>query len=126
MQQVDEGEYKAELEAIDREIESIVSEIKKTNKAHSDNTYTESDIIGAVMLEAAQGRHTKAAIKKAFANNAYDISDMVAGKMANVFESVMELPTTYFEAKPQRAVMVDEILSLIHIFFFQHFIHSLF
>ena len=113
LQQVDEGEYKAELEAIDREIESIVSEIKKTNKAHSDNTYTESDIIGAVMLEAAQGRHTKAAIKKAFANNDYDISDMVAGKMANVFESVMELPTTYFEAKPQRAVMVDEIRAAI-------------
>lgn len=113
LKQVDEGEYKAELEAIDREIESIVSEIKKTNKAHSDNTYTESDIIGAVMLEAAQGRHTKAAIKKAFANNDYDISDMVAGKMANVFESVMELPTTYFEAKPQRAVMVDEIRAAI-------------
>lgn len=113
LQQVDEGEYKAELEAIDREIESIVSEIKKTNKAHRDNTYTESDIIGAVMLEAAQGRHTKAAIKKAFANNDYDISDMVAGKMANVFESVMELPTTYFEAKPQRAVMVDEIRAAI-------------
>lgn len=113
LQQVDEGEYKAELEAIDREIESIVSEIKKTNKAHSDNTYTESDIIGAVMLEAAQGIHTKAAIKKAFANNDYDISDMVAGKMANVFESVMELPTTYFEAKPQRAVMVDEIRAAI-------------
>ena len=65
------------------------------------------------MLEAAQGRHTKAAIKKAFANNDYDISDMVAGKMANVFESVMELPTTYFEAKPQRAVMVDEIRAAI-------------
>lgn len=113
LQQVDEGEYKAELEAIDREIESIVSEIKKTNKAHSDNTYTESDIIGAVMLEAAQGRHTKAAIKKAFANNDYDISDMVAGKILNVFESVMELPTTYFEAKPQRAVMVDEIRAAI-------------
>lgn len=113
LKQVDEGEYKAELEAIDREIESIVSEIKKTNKAHSDNTYTESDIIGAVMLEAAQGRHTKAAIKKAFANNDYDISDMVAGKILNVFESVMELPTTYFEAKPQRAVMVDEIRAAI-------------
>lgn len=113
LKQVDEGEYKAELEAIDREIESIVSEIKKTNKAHSDNTYIESDIIGAVMLEAAQGRHTKAAIKKAFANNDYDISDMVAGKILNVFESVMELPTTYFEAKPQRAVMVDEIRAAI-------------
>lgn len=113
LKQLDEGEYKAELEAIDREIESIVSEIKKTNKAHSDNTYTESDIIGAVMLEAAQGRYTKAAIKKAFANNDYDISDMVAGKILNVFESVMELPTTYFEAKPQRAVMVDEIRAAI-------------
>lgn len=113
LKQLDEGEYKAELEAIDREIESIVSEIKKTNKAHSDNTYTESDIIGAVMLEAAQGRYTKVAIKKAFANNDYDISDMVAGKILNVFESVMELPTTYFEAKPQRAVMVDEIRAAI-------------
>lgn len=113
LKQLDEGEYKAELEAIDREIESIVSEIKKTNKAHSDNTYTESDIIGAVMLEAAQGRYTKAAIKKAFANNDYDISDMVAGKILNVFESVMELPTTYFEAKPQRVVMVDEIRAAI-------------
>ena len=113
LKQVDEGEYKAELEAIDREIESIVSEIKKTNKAHSDNTYTESDIIGAVMLEAAQGRYTKVAIKKAFANNDYDISDMVAGKILNVFESVMELPTTYFEAKPQRVVMVDEIRAAI-------------
>lgn len=38
LQQVDEGEYKAELEAIDREIESIVSEIKK-NKQSTQRQY---------------------------------------------------------------------------------------
>ena len=43
---VNPNEYEAKLQAIDDQIGSIITKIKQGNKAHSDNSFVESDIIG--------------------------------------------------------------------------------
>ena len=48
---MDEGaEYEAKLQAIDDQIGSIITKIKQGNKAHSDNSFVESDIIGSILM----------------------------------------------------------------------------
>ena len=42
-----EGEaYDAQVQAVDQQITYIMAKVKEGNKAHSDNPFTETDIIG--------------------------------------------------------------------------------
>jgi hypothetical protein len=105
--------YKARVEAVDQQISSIIQKVKATNKAHSDNSFIESDIIGGVLMEAAKGKHTVDAIMRAFAQEDYKISSQTAQDIKTVYQTAAELPTEYFEAKPQRAVGFDEVLAAV-------------
>ena len=63
---MDEGaEYEAKLQAIDDQIGSIITKIKQGNKAHSDNSFVESDIIGSILMETSKGKRTVDAIMRA-------------------------------------------------------------
>lgn len=111
---MDEGaEYEAKLQAIDDQIGSIITKIKQGNKAHSDNSFVESDIIGSILMETSKGKRTVDAIMRAFSKEGYKISSQTAQGIQAVYQAAAEMPTGYFEAKPQRAVGFDEVLAAV-------------
>ena len=111
---MDEGaEYEAKLQAIDDQIGSIITKIKQGNKAHSDNSFVESDIIGSILMETSKGKRTVDAIMRAFSKEDYKISSQTAQDIQAVYKAAAEMPTGYFEAKPQRAVGFDEVLAAV-------------
>ena len=108
LQQIPEEEYKALLEQADGQIEEVISRIRQETAAHSDSGYGEREILGEILLRAAQGKQTAAAIGKAFAKEGYTIGKDTAQMILNLYKNVAAIPTGYFEAKPQRAVGFDE------------------
>jgi hypothetical protein len=111
---MDEGaEYEAKLQAIDDQIGSIITKIKQGNKAHSDNSFVESDIIGSILMETSKGKRTVDAIMRAFSKEGYKISSQTAQDIQAVYQAAAEMPAGYFEAKPQRAVGFDEVLAAV-------------
>ena len=110
---VDTEQYKADVDAVEKRIEQATRAVMRENKAHSDNQFDEMQIIDDVMMQAAQGKQTEAAIRRAFSQEGYSISESTAREIREVFRAAAELPTGYFEAKPQRAVRFDEAKAVI-------------
>lgn len=111
---MDEGaEYEAKLQAIDDQIGSIITKIKQGNKAHSDNSFVESDIIGSILMETSKGKRTVDAIMRAFSKEGYKISSQTAQDIQAVYQAAAKMTTGYFEAKPRRAVGFDEVLAAV-------------
>lgn len=93
LRQMPEAEYKKLLEDADGQIEQV--------------------ILGGILMQAAQGKRTAAAIGKAFAKEDYIISKDAAQRILKLYKDVAKIPTGYFEAKPQRAVGFDEVRAAI-------------
>ena len=113
LQQMPEAEYKKLLEDADSQIEQVTRMLRKETTPHSDNSFEEQEILGEILLRAAQGKHTAAAIGKAFAKEDYIISKDAAQRILKLYKDVAKIPTGYFEAKPQRAVGFDEVRAAI-------------
>ena len=113
LQQMPEGAYRALLEKADHQIESVISKLRGETEAHADNSFEEREILGDILLRAAQGSQTTAAIGKAFAKEGYSISKDTAALIRKLYKDVAAIPTGYFEAKPQRAVGFDEVKAAI-------------
>ena len=107
------AEYEAKLQAIDDQIGSIITKVKHGNSAHSDNPFMESDIISGILMDAANGKKTVDAIVKAFSKAGYKIGNQTALDIQSVYKTAAEMPTGYFEAKPQREVGFDEVLAAV-------------
>lgn len=113
LQQMPEEEYKALLEQADGQIEEVISRIRQETAAHSDSGYGEREILGDILLRAAQGKQTMAAVSKAFSKEGYTISRETAKQIVALYKTIADIPTGYFEAKPQRAVEFDEVRAAI-------------
>ena len=113
LQNLSQEEYDALLQDVANGIEEVIEEVRSTNKAHSDNRFEEADIIGSVMIDAARGKHTAAAVTNTFHKEGYTISRELAEKIVGLYDQAASVPTGYFEAKPQRAVPLDEILAAV-------------
>lgn len=109
LQQMPEEEYKALLEKADGQIEKVVDKLRSETEAHTDNSFEEREILGDILLRAAQGSQTAAAIGKVFAKESYIIGKDTAQMIRQLYKDVAAIPTGYFEAKPQRAVGFDEV-----------------
>ena len=105
--------YDAAVEKVEKQIEQATRKVMRENKPHSDNQFDETQIIGEVMMEAAKGAKTESAIRKVFLREGYSVSKETIGIMQAVFRSAAQLPTEYFEAKPQRAIRFDEAAAVV-------------
>ena len=110
---VESEDYKAQMQAVDTEIKSVIQKVRKGNKPHSENTFEEEDIIGTILMDAAKGKKTVDAIVKSFAREDYKISTQTAKDIQALYKAAASLPTEYFEAKPQRAVGFNEVLAAV-------------
>lgn len=110
MQKMSDEEYLEKLEGLDGTIAEIIQKVKDGNEAHSDNPFTEENIIGTVLLEAAwkKGEPTAQSVKKHFASEGYKITDKLAKEIMGLYGEAATIPTGYFEAKPKRAVGMEE------------------
>lgn len=113
LQQMPEEEYKALLEKADDQISDILDKLRRETTPHADNSFEEREILGGILMQAAQGKRTAAAIGKAFAKEGYTIGKDTAQMILNLYKNVAAIPTGYFEAKPQRAVGFDEVRAAI-------------
>lgn len=105
--------YDAAVEQVEKQIEQATRKVMRENKPHSDNQFDETQIIGDVMMEAAKGAKTEAAIRKVFQREGYSVSKETIGAMQAMFRAAAQLPTEYFEAKPQRAIRFDEAAAVV-------------
>ena len=108
-----EEQRKERFAKLDDEIMQIISEVKRTTKAHSDSSYQESDIVGGILMQTATEQKTEKGVKRAFAKEGYAISDVLAKRIADMYREAAKIPTGYFEAKPQRVVDFDEALAVL-------------
>ena len=113
LQQMPEEEYKALLKKADHQIEVVIDKLRSETEAHTDNSFEEREILGDILLRAAQGSQTAAAIGKAFAKEGYIIGKDTAQMIRQLYKDVAAIPTGYFEAKPQRAVGFDEVKAAV-------------
>lgn len=63
------------------------------------------EIAGLLMENAGQDAMR---IQQAFSRQGYDIDGGLATEIAGMYRQAAEMPTGYFEAKPQRVVTFDE------------------
>lgn len=113
LQQMPEEEYKALLKKADHQIEVVIDKLRSETEAHADNSFEEREILGDILLRAAQGSQTAAAIGKAFAKEGYIIGKDTAQMIRQLYKDVAAIPTGYFEAKPQRAVGFDDVKAAV-------------
>lgn len=105
---VSEEKLKRLSDAVNDELDEVVTEIVGTGG------YQEREIAGEVLMMAAQGSKTVAAIRNTFARESeYKISEATAKKIQQLYKDAAALPTEYFESKPQRAVGFDEVLAAV-------------
>ena len=113
LKQMPAEEYKALLEKADGQIETILSRLRNETEPHTSNSFEEREILGDILLRAAQGSQTTAAIGKAFAKEGYIIGKDTAQMIRQLYKDVAAIPTGYFEAKPQRAVGFGEVKAAV-------------
>ena len=113
LQQMPEEEYNKLLEEADSEIAEVVKRIRSETAAHAASSFEEQEILGSILMQAAQGKRTAAAIGKVFAKEGYIIGKDTAQQILKLYKDVAKIPTGYFEAKPQRAVGFDEVRAAI-------------
>lgn len=100
LQNMPEEEYNRLLQELDKRIEGIVADVQKTA-----GSYDMDEIAGLLMENAGQDAMR---IQQAFSRQGYDIDGGLATEIAGMYRQAAEMPTGYFEAKPQRVVTFDE------------------
>ena len=101
--------YDSIMSDIDEKLNAVEKDIMRTTKHHTDDFYEETQIIGGIIVESASGERTVKAVQMAFAKEDYKISEVQAKKILDLYEQVAQVPTGYFEAKPERVVDFSEI-----------------
>lgn len=104
----DKETHRETLDSITNELEGVVNDILRSTKHHTDNTFEEKNLIGGIIVKAAQASHGTSDIKQTFADEGYTVSDTQAQAVAKLYDRAAQVPTGYFEAKPQRVVGLDE------------------
>ena len=105
LQNMPEEEYNRMLQELDKRIEGIVADVQKTSGNY------DMDEIAGLLMENAGKDATR--IQQAFSRQGYDIGGGLATEIAGMYRQAAEMPTGYFEAKPQRVVPFGEAVAII-------------
>lgn len=94
-------------------LDRVTDDLLRTTKHQFDNTFEEEQNLSRIIAEAAKGKKTAAAVKAAFRKEGYAISDGHAKSILALIDRAANIPTGYYEAKPQRVVGFDEALAVV-------------
>lgn len=90
------------LSNTDYSISAITSSIAKANNM-------EDEIVFDKILRAVDGNSTAETIGKALADSGLTVDKSTVEKIAALAQEALKVPTKYFEAKPQRALGLEDI-----------------
>lgn len=110
---VSEEEHAKALRDLGIYLDRVTDDLLRTTKHQFDNTFEEEQNLSRIIAEAAKGKKTAAAVKAAFRNEGYAISDGHARSILALIDRAANIPTGYYEAKPQRVVGFDEALAVV-------------
>lgn len=106
---MDQDEYKDMEGEYIEQIGKIAHRIMRTG----DNSFIQADNAADAILDAVRTRKTAAGIEKALKSYGMNVYEGVGNDILNLMHKISEMPTEYFEAKPQRAVGLDEIAMVV-------------
>lgn len=110
---VSEEEHEKALRDLGIYLDRVVNDLMLTTMHKYDNSFEEEQNLSGIIAEAAKGKKTVAAVKAAFRKEGYAISDGHAKSILALIDRAANIPTGYYEAKPQRVVGFDEALAVI-------------
>lgn len=110
---VSEEEHAKALRDLGIYLDRVTDDLLRTTKHQFDNTFEEEQNLSGIIAEAAKGKKTTAAVKAAFRKEGYAISDGHAKSILALIDRAANIPTGYYEAKPQRVVGFDEALAVV-------------
>ena len=110
---VSEEEHEKALRDLGIYLDRVTDDLLRTTKHRFDNTFEEEQNLSRIIAEAAKGKKTAAAVKAAFRKEGYAISDGHAESILALIDRAANIPTGYYEAKPQRVVGFDEALAVV-------------
>ena len=110
---VSEEEHAKALRDLGIYLDRVVSDLMLTTMHKYDNSFEEEQNLSGIIAEAAKGKKTTAAVKAAFRKEGYAISDGHARSILALIDRAANIPTGYYEAKPQRVVGFDEALAVV-------------
>lgn len=110
---VSEEEHAKALRDLGIYLDRVTDDLLRTTKHQFDNTFEEEQNLSRIIAEAAKGKKTAAAVKAAFRKEGYAISDGHAKSILALIDRAANIPTGYYEAKPQRVVGFDEVLAAV-------------
>ena len=100
-------EFQADLEAVNRQIEEILRQVRQGQ------VDAEAADAAVALRNAAGSTKTEQAIAQSFAEDGYALDSKLVAQIQAAFQAAAELPTEYFEAKPERVVGFDEVLAAV-------------
>ena len=110
---VSEEEHEKALRDLGIYLDRVTDDLLRTTNHRFDNTFEEEQNLSRIIAEAAKGKKTAAAVKAAFRKEGYAISDGHAKSILALIDRAANIPTGYYEAKPQRVVGFDEALAVV-------------
>lgn len=110
---VSEEEHAKALRDLGIYLDRVVNDLMLTTMHKYDNSFEEEQNLSRIIAEAAKGKKTAAAVKAAFRKEGYAISDGHAKSILALIDRAANIPTEYYEAKPQRVVGFDEALAVV-------------
>ena len=110
---VSEEEHEKALRDLGIYLDRVVNDLMLTTMHKYDNSFEEEQNLSGIIAEAAKGKKTVAAVKAAFRKEGYAISDGHARSILALIDRAANIPTGYYEAKPQRVVGFDEALAVV-------------
>lgn len=110
---VSEEEHAKELRDLGIYLDRVVNDLMLTTMHKYDNSFEEEQNLSGIIAEAAKGKKTAAAVKAAFRKEGYAISDGHVKSILALIDRAANIPTGYYEAKPQRVVGFDEALAVV-------------
>ena len=110
---VSEEEHAKALRDLGIYLDRVVNDLMLTAMHKYDNSFEEEQNLSGIIAEAAKGKKNTAAVKAAFRKEGYAISDGHARSILALIDRAANIPTGYYEAKPQRVVGFDEALAVV-------------
>lgn len=100
-------------ENADEQLKTVGEELLSWAKDISLNSEATLRKTVSVINNTFDSRYSVPDIVRSFKSNGIDISQQTASELQSLYKKAVELPTRYFEAKPQRAVSLSEIKAII-------------
>lgn len=113
LQTLEQEAYEGKVMELQQSLDNVVERILQETKHKAYGYQDESQLITEALIKTAQGGDSLQSIREGMAAEEYDIDRATAMQIQEVFRQAKEIPTSYFEAKPQRVVGFDEAVALL-------------